>query len=134
MNLLRRDGTLEHTFDVLGSVESMATDGSSLSISGFRVSRQSIGVNRFSLDGQPLGEVDFSDIDPGHWIPDPQPIEWPPVEQWAASVRDAVEAALTLPAISTNRYGVKSEVPPVAEESISSVSTCGSTTRARQST
>ncbi len=116
LNLVHRNGVVERRFDVVGNVDSIATDGLSMWIAGFRVSRQLVGVSRYTLDGELLGEVDFSSIDLDRWLPVPDPIEWPPLEEWAASVRGAVERGLTEPGVSTSRYGVRSEVPPISEE------------------
>jgi hypothetical protein len=116
MDLVRRNGKVETRFDVIGQADGIASDGAALWVSGFRVSRQRTVVTKIDFTGQTLGEVDFDDVDVTRWIPEPEPYEWPALEEWATAVCQAVEVCLTEPGVSTNRYGAKSLAPPIAEE------------------
>lgn len=115
VSLVSRSGEIETQFDRPGQVDCLARDGTSLWISGFRVSRQQTVVTKVDLAGQTLGEASFGAIDVGRCLPEPEPIVWPPLEEWADGVRLAVERCLTEPNVSTNRYGEQSLVPPISE-------------------
>jgi hypothetical protein len=114
--LVSESGEMQREFQLLGQVDSVCRDTDSVWVSGFRRSAQRQVVSRFRPTGVLLGEIDMSGIDVGRWIPEPPPIEWPPLNEWAASVRKSVERGLTSSAWSIHRDGSRHAVPAISEE------------------